>query len=142
MTLHGVEQPRVRDGDGRLVGEGLDELHLLLGERPRDVPTDADDPDEFVVEEDRNAEQRSIADHPLCAERVVGVGQDIGDLHRLPGQSRPPHDGRPVTPVPMFDGVVVALGVVEDLRDDHEDVALRRDRAGRARHDTGVWPPR
>ena len=26
----------------------------------------------------------------------------------------------------MFHGVVVALGVVEDLRDDHEDVALRQ----------------
>src|SRR6185503_1409841 len=89
------------------------------------VPPDADDTDELVVEEDRNTEQRSIADHPLCPERVVGVGQDIGDLHRLPGQCRPSYDGRPVTQMRMFDGVVVALGVVEDLRDDHEDVALR-----------------
>ena len=29
-----LEQPRVLDGDHRLVGEGLDQLDLLLGERP------------------------------------------------------------------------------------------------------------
>ena len=29
-----LEQPRVLDGDHRLVSEGLDQLDLLLGERP------------------------------------------------------------------------------------------------------------
>ena len=29
-----LEQPRVLDGDHRLIGEGLDQLDLLLGERP------------------------------------------------------------------------------------------------------------
>ena len=124
LPLHGVEQPRVGDRDGRLVGERRDELDLPVDERPRDAPADADDADECVVQEDRNAEQRPIPDDPLRAERVVGVGQDVGDLHRLPGQRRPSDDGRPVTPMRMFDRVVVALGGIEDLRDDHEDVAL------------------
>ena len=41
--LHLVEQPRVLDGDHGLVGEGLDQLDLLVGERlgPRRAP-DAD----------------------------------------------------------------------------------------------------
>ena len=30
--LHLLEQPHVLDGDDRLVGEGLDELDLLVGE--------------------------------------------------------------------------------------------------------------
>jgi hypothetical protein len=29
-----LEQPRVLDGDHRLIGEGLDQLDLLLDERP------------------------------------------------------------------------------------------------------------
>ena len=32
--LHRVEQPHVLDGDHRLVGEGLDQRDLLVGERP------------------------------------------------------------------------------------------------------------
>ena len=125
LPLHGIEQPCVGDRDGGLVGEGLDELDLPVRERSRDAPADADDTDEFVVQEDRNAEEGSIADDPLRSERVVSVGQDIGDLHCLPSQRRPSDDGRPVAPMRMFHGIVVALREVEDLRDDHEDVALR-----------------
>ena len=29
-----VEQPRVLDGDGCLIGEGLNEINLVVGERP------------------------------------------------------------------------------------------------------------
>ena len=35
-----VEQPRVLDGDGRLVGEGLHQGDLAVGERPDLVPVD------------------------------------------------------------------------------------------------------
>ena len=34
------EQPRVLDGDGRLVGEGLQQRDLTVGERPDLVPVD------------------------------------------------------------------------------------------------------
>jgi hypothetical protein len=85
LTLDGVEQPRVRDRDCRLVGERRDELDLPVDERTRGAPADADDADERVVQEDRDTDQRPIADEPLRTERVVGVGQDVGDLHRLPG---------------------------------------------------------
>ena len=66
LALDGVEQPRVRDRDGRLVGERRDELDLPVGEQPRGAPADADDADERVVQEDRNTEQRPIADE-RCA---------------------------------------------------------------------------
>ena len=115
LSLHGVEQARVRDRDGCLVRERLDELDLLVGERPRDVPADADDPDELVIEDHRDTEQRSVADDRLRTERVVGVSEDVGDLHRLTGQRRPSDDGRPVTPMRMLLGEVIALGKVGDL---------------------------
>jgi hypothetical protein len=124
LPLHGVEQPRVRDRDGRLVREGFDKLDLPLGERPRKVPADADDTDQLVIQEDRDAEQRSVADDGLRPERVIGVGEDVGDLYRLTGQRRASHDGRPVTQVRMFLRIVVALSHVGDLRSDQEDVAL------------------
>ena len=38
------EQPRVLDGDGRLVGEGLHQRDLAVGERPDLVPVDEDRP--------------------------------------------------------------------------------------------------
>ncbi|HEX9349949.1 MAG TPA: hypothetical protein VF877_01615 [Gaiellaceae bacterium] len=68
LPLDGVNQLRVRDRDRRLVGECLDELHLLVGERSGDIAADRDGPDQLVVENNRNAEQRAISDHALCLE--------------------------------------------------------------------------
>ena len=92
----------------------------------RDVPADRDDADQLVVQNDRNAEQRAIADDGLSSERVLRIGQDVGDLHRLAGERHPADDGRPVTLVRMFLRVGVPLGRVGELREDHEEIAVRQ----------------
>ena len=124
LPLHGIEQPRVGDRDGRLVGERPDEFDVLVGERPRNVTADGDRSDHLVVQDDRNAEQRSIADDALRFERVVGVGQDVGDLHRITGERGPSDDGRPVTPVRMSLGVRVSPRSVAYLREDQEEITF------------------
>jgi hypothetical protein len=51
-----VEQPDILDSDHRLIGEGGDQLNLLVGERPYLGPPDADCPDSLGSAEQRNVE--------------------------------------------------------------------------------------
>ena len=51
-----VEQPDVLDRDHRLVGEGLQELDLPVGERPHLGPPDGDRPDRFGPAQQRHVE--------------------------------------------------------------------------------------
>ena len=46
--LHLVEQPHVLDRDHRLVGEGLDQLDLLIGERLDLQAISQDDAEQFI----------------------------------------------------------------------------------------------
>ena len=52
-----AEQPRVLDGDDRLGGEVLDQLDLLVGERPDFLAVDVDRAYQFLVLEHRNDEK-------------------------------------------------------------------------------------
>ena len=55
--LHLVEQAHVLDRDHRLVGEGLDQLDLLVGERPHGFTLQNDHPDgdSFAQQRDSQA---------------------------------------------------------------------------------------
>src|ERR1700730_1576168 len=56
LVLDFVEQPHVLDGDHGLVGEGLDQLDLLGGERA-DLRTEQhDDPDRATFAQERNGQ--------------------------------------------------------------------------------------
>jgi|tagenome__1003787_1003787.scaffolds.fasta_scaffold18312212_2 hypothetical protein len=59
LALDGVEKPGVCDRDRRLVGERLDELDLLVGERLRLETGDPDHADQLLVEQSRDAEERA-----------------------------------------------------------------------------------
>src|SRR5262249_60566505 len=48
------EQPRVLDGDGRLVGEGLHQSDVTVGEWPDLVAEDDDHPEQFAAPEHGN----------------------------------------------------------------------------------------
>ena len=61
--LHLVEQAHVLDGDDRLVGEGLQQLDVMRGERARLPAGDADDPD-------RERSCSSAARTPRCESRA------------------------------------------------------------------------
>jgi hypothetical protein len=124
LPLDGSDQLRVRDRDRRLVGERLDELDLLVGESSRNVAADHDCPDQVLVQNDRNTEQSAVADDDLGSVRVVGVGEDIGDLHRLTGERHPADDRRPIARVRMFHGVLVGRTEVAALREDHKEIAF------------------
>jgi hypothetical protein len=87
---------------------------------------DRDDPDQLLVQHDWNAEQSPISDDALSLVRVVGVGQNVGDLLHLTGQSDSTDNGRPVARVRMFRGVVVGLVEVGALRKDAKLIAFRQ----------------
>ena len=53
-----VEQAGVLDGDDGLGGEVLDQLDLLVGERPNLLAVDDDGADQLVLLEHRHAEKR------------------------------------------------------------------------------------
>src|SRR5215468_6946961 len=47
------EQPHILDGDDGLVGEGLEQGDLPIGEAPGRVSTDADGPDSLALAQER-----------------------------------------------------------------------------------------
>ena len=82
-----AEEPGVFKGDCGLVGEGLEDRDLGIGDRPDLAPAAADDPDRPALAQDRDAEKRAILDDALQdlagSGVVIGLGEDIGKLHRL-----------------------------------------------------------
>ena len=84
LRLQLVEQPRVLDGDGGLVGEGLHQRDVALGERQDLLAIDDDHAQEIASPEHRNRQDgadRIHLGHPVA---ILGVGQDIEDLHGTP----------------------------------------------------------
>src|SRR5262249_41014213 len=81
--LHLVEQPHVLDGDDRLVGKGLEQLDLLIGERPYVSAQQSDRTDWYTFTQQRCAQPSPVAREPLhlCL-LVFWVGEHVGDLDR------------------------------------------------------------
>ena len=81
-----VEQPRVLDGDDGLGGEVLQQLDLLVGERPHLLAVDAEHADKLAILEHRNVDQRAGAaalrddDGRLLAGEIGFVEPQIGNL--------------------------------------------------------------
>ena len=125
LALDGLDQPGVRDRNRRLVGKRLEQLDVLMSEKPGSIASDGDGPDQLLIQDDRNTEQGSVADDLLCSVGVVFVGQDVGDLLDCTAQRHPSDDRRPVARVRMLCGVLVSgvHGLV--VRDDVKEVALR-----------------
>ena len=96
LALHGLDEAGVRDGDRSLIGERLHQIDLLVGERPGHVPARAEHADQLLVEHDRDADERAKADEGLRAEGVVGILQDVRDLHDVAREAGPPHGARAV----------------------------------------------
>ena len=61
LVLDFVEQPHVLDGDHRLVGEGRDQLDLLVGERPHFRASQCQDTDRGPLAQHRDTEHRAKA---------------------------------------------------------------------------------
>src|SRR6516225_6540639 len=84
LVLNLLEQPHVLDGDAGLVGKGLRQLDLLVGERLDRKPHQDDDAYRIAVAQQRHAEKGAKANLLLhLLQRVVRIGQDVGNLNRF-----------------------------------------------------------
>ena len=106
LPLHRFEQTRVRDRDGGLVGERLDEVDLVLAEGARCVSPQRERPDELALGDDRDAQERAVAHELLRAVRVLVVGEDVGDLLGLPRKRHTADDRRSIAPVRVLQAVL------------------------------------
>ena len=92
--LHLVEQPHVLDRDHRLVGEGGDQLDLLVGERPHRCSDQRHDADWDAFAHERDAEHGTNAAEFLHAsERIFGISMNVMNMNRLSFQQRPADAG-------------------------------------------------
>jgi hypothetical protein len=80
-----IEQPGVLDGDDRLRGEVLDQLDLLVEERPHLLAIDDDGPDQLIILEHGHDDRRPRSTE---LDRVAGIrlGRVVGAVDHL---SRP-----------------------------------------------------
>ena len=70
-----LEQPRVLDGDHRLVSEGRYQLDLHFGKRVHLIAGEPEDADRCSAAQKRHSEDSSVPKCPLVAARVVfGIG--------------------------------------------------------------------
>ena len=79
-----VEETSVVHRDDRLVGESLDEVDLVGGERPNLLVAQHDHPDRLAPTKHRHGEVRAEPrPHGDLVVRIVGVGEGIGDRGQL-----------------------------------------------------------
>ena len=76
--LHLVEQPHVLDRDHRLVGEGRDQLDLLVGERPHLGARQHDHADRNALAQERHAKDGAVAAKSLSFLRYYGFWDQPG----------------------------------------------------------------
>ena len=94
LVLDFVEQPHVLDGDHRLVGEGGDQLDLLVRERRAPRRAQSRDADRHAFAQQRHAEQRAEAAQLLRLRSVCTPGRpSTSAIWTL----RPSSSARPMT---------------------------------------------
>ena len=94
-----VEQPRVLDGDHRLVGEVREQLNLLVGERTHFLTIDGDRADQLVLLQHRHGEK---CPHAAELDRrnsgrkaftdVDLVSREVSDMNHLFGRDQAAED--------------------------------------------------
>ena len=75
--LLGFEQPHVLDGDHRLIGEGVDQLDLLVGERPRLLRIRTSTPDRGVLRGARGRRAVYGPRRPLITSVILYSGSAV-----------------------------------------------------------------
>jgi hypothetical protein len=82
--LLGLEQPRVLDGNHRLVGKGGDQLYLLVSKRVHRIAVDQKDADHRPVAQERHSEDRPDPECPLIVGRLVfGISKHVSNMNRF-----------------------------------------------------------
>ena len=81
LGLYLVEQVDIADRDHRLVGEGLNELDLLLAERASNEAEQADDAERLPIPNERYAECRPDAHQLLCTLTLpLRIDKHVGNM--------------------------------------------------------------
>ena len=89
--LNALEQPHVLDRDRRLVGEGRDQLDLLVGEWPHFRARQGQDADRDALAQHRDAENRAeIAQSLRLDQRIFRIGLYVGDMNHPAFEQRAP----------------------------------------------------
>ena len=82
--LHLVEQAHVLDRDDGLVGEGGDQLDLLLRERAHDIARQDDHANHRIAAQERHTEHSPTAHLRFrLGPGVLGVFEHVGDMHHF-----------------------------------------------------------
>jgi hypothetical protein len=92
--LHLVEQPHVLDRDHRLVGEGSEQLDLLVGKGLHRATSQGDDADRAAFPQQRDTEHGpQSAEFLRLAQDVFGIGRNVRHLHGSARDDRSPKHG-------------------------------------------------
>ena len=110
LAIDRLEQPRVADADGRLIGERARQPARRLVESAHLVARQGEHADHFRVLEDRQAQQGAVAEAARRATGVLDVGLDVPDLRGRAGQRDAAHQGVPAGLDRMAALVRVELG--------------------------------
>ena len=138
-----VEETSVVHRDDRLVGESLDEVDLVGGERPNLLVAQHDHPDRLAPTKHRHGEVRAEPrPHGDLVVRIVGVGEGIGDVRAGAGECRPADDrltawrDRMLLPVPpVFLGARVRHDPIQAVAEQEERAHIGATEPFRARDD-------
>ena len=85
------------NGESHLRREGRKDLHRAITEWIDMGSPHREHPDNFALEEHRDTHNGSVAGHPLrIRQAVIGVGEHIRDLRRLPVDPDPAVQRSPV----------------------------------------------
>ncbi len=101
LLLDLAEEPGVLDGQDRLGGKGLEQVHDLGRKFARLLTPDDQTAHDPLLAKERHGQERAISqpgqDGPEAGEAVFALIQDVGHLHGRPGGRRPADRALPQT---------------------------------------------
>ena len=112
FALDLLEQPRVLDGDHRLIGKGGHEFDLLRRERLHLVSREKDGADQCAFPQERHAEHLSLPSYALpVATREFRIRQHVFDMDRGALERDPARHAAPVDPDRVLHDIPEVLGI-------------------------------
>ena len=89
LILDFIEQAHVFDGNRRLIGKGLNQLDLFVGERVHLRARQRQDADRHALAQHRHGEYGAKMTEPLrVGKAIVRVGQHVGDMDEFAFEQR------------------------------------------------------
>jgi hypothetical protein len=92
LSLHRLEELRVGDRNRALIRERRHQLDLPVVEWSNVTPTYLNHANQVVLDQHREAEHRPNVGHLDRGKVTLGVGGDIGNMHRTFRQGDAPND--------------------------------------------------